>query len=454
MKLKHQLNISFITLMFIILGLAAYVFYSLLLNMLIEDQFKELRLKGQAFVNYAKGQNDYLFDEELNRLTKVPEQAGKIEVLLVNMNDRQLMFSSLPSDVTSTFLNKLQYEPPRVLRGVWNTGQGKYVVETFRVRMNKQKLALVLATPLTGIKDLQWDIAKKLFLILAFGGILALILSTIITRRLVTPLSQVNKALKKITKRQFDDIEKVKAAGEIGEVARSVSQMSGELKQYINTQKHFFQNASHELKSPLMTIRGYAEGIKDGVFSGQEAQDGLNLIINESDRMKSLVTEMVLLAKLETDENIFHFKQVSVKEVMNEAIERLMPLINEKQKKINIHDGLGDKASDLVQADNDKLMQAFINILSNALRYAKDTINITYLTDKNNIKVEIVDDGPGISHDVLPYIFHRFIKGDKGQSGLGLAISRAIVEGCNGEIHACNQEKGGAVFTISFAKNK
>ncbi|MBM7646535.1 signal transduction histidine kinase [Scopulibacillus daqui] len=450
MKLKHQLNFSFIALIFIVLGLAAYVFYSLLLNMLIDNQFNELRAKGQAFVNEMKGQKEEVIAEELKRLSAPPGNAGNINVLLVNMNEKKLLFSSLSSEATNTFSKKLQYDPSKALRGVWNTSGGQYVAETFQLISNDGRMALVLATPLTGLKELQWNIAVKLFLILGIGGIIAFILSTIITRRLVTPLSHVNTALKQMTKRQFDDIENVKAGGEIGEVAVSVSQMAEELKKYMNTQTYFFQNASHELKSPLMTIRGYAEGIKDGVFSGREAQEGLKLIINESDRMKALVTEMVLLAKLETEENIYHVRQVSVKEVMSKAVERLTPLVNESHKIIHIHDCLEELG--LIQADADKLMQAFLNILSNALRHANKMIEIKYYNEKGYIKVDIADDGPGISNEILPYIFHRFIKGSQGQTGLGLAISRAIVEGCGGDISACNQETGGAVFTLSFPK--
>ena len=92
--------------------------------------------------------------------------------------------------------------------------------------------------------------------------------------------------------RQFSEVQRVSASGEIGVVAESVYEMAGELERYNHVQKQFFQNASHELKSPLMSISGYAEGIRDGVFEGEEIRKGLDIIMSESDRMTNIVTEM------------------------------------------------------------------------------------------------------------------------------------------------------------------
>src|SRR5699024_9064798 len=89
--------------------------------------------------------------------------------------------------------------------------------------------------------------------------------------------------------------------GEIKEVEQSVYEMASELQRYMNSQQVFFQNASHELKTPLMTIQGYAEGIKDGIFEGEDEEKGLEMMVAEVNRLKVLINEMILLAKLETE---------------------------------------------------------------------------------------------------------------------------------------------------------
>src|SRR5699024_5273851 len=120
-----------------------------------------------------------------------------------------------------------------------------------------------------------------LFVIFLVGAMLAVWLSYYLTNKLVTPLSMLQRQLKKIEKRQFDDIKRVKATGEIKEVEQSVYEMASELQRYMNSQQVFFQNASHELKTPLMTIQGYAEGIKDGIFEGEDEEKGLEMMVAE-----------------------------------------------------------------------------------------------------------------------------------------------------------------------------
>ena len=122
--------------------------------------------------------------------------------------------------------------------------------------------------------------------------LVVVILSYFLTNRLVTPLTRLKWQLKKIEKRQFDDIEPIQATGEIKEVAQSVYDMAAELERYITSQQIFFQNASHELKTPLMTIQGYAEGIKEKVFDPEEEEKGLEVMVTEVKRLKKIINEL------------------------------------------------------------------------------------------------------------------------------------------------------------------
>src|SRR5699024_12259525 len=105
--------------------------------------------------------------------------------------------------------------------------------------------------------------------------------------------------VKKIERREFKDLKEIKASGEIKEVALSVREMGLELQRYIDSQQTFFQNASHELKTPYMTIQGYAEGIRDSVITGEDAEVGLNVIASEVKKLKVLINEMTLQVQLE-----------------------------------------------------------------------------------------------------------------------------------------------------------
>lgn len=197
-----------------------------------------------------------------------------------------------------------------------------------------------------------------------------------------------------------------------------------------------------------MSISGYAEGIRDGVFEGDSVRKGLDIIMGESSRLKNIVTEMTLLAKLDSEEDIFTLTEFSLKELLVETIERMNPLLMKRELLLHT---FYDEYELMITADKDKLLQALINVFSNATRYANEQIYLHAGIKEGRVEVIISDDCPGIPEDLLPYLFHRFVKGKDGESGLGLAISRAIVERCGGMITASNREGGGVVIAIVFS---
>lgn len=136
-----------------------------------------------------------------------------------------------------------------------------------------------------------------------------------------------------------------------------------ELDRYIQVQKQFFQNASHELKTPLMSISGYAEAIRDGVIDGEHTRKGLDIILGESSRLKRIVSEMTLLAKLDSEADIFHPAGVGVKEMLEETDERVNPLLKDRSLSLAVEysDETAERAT--VNADRDKLSQALLNVV-------------------------------------------------------------------------------------------
>src|SRR5690625_492996 len=294
----------------------------------------------------------------------------------------------------------------------------------------------------------QGNFIVSLSIVFLVGAVVAVILSYFLTRKLVTPLSRLKRQLKKIENRQFDDIERIKATGEIKEVEQSVYDMAEELQRYMNSQQAFFQNASHELKTPLMTIQGYAEGIRDHVFDATDSEQGLEIMVTEVNRLKKIINEMILLAKLDSEQNVNQTESVQVSNLIDQVIERTLPLINEKE--IELHHVVDDAV--VIFVDEEKLLRALLNITINGIRYANKVVKITVLKQKKMAKIMIEDDGEGISEDILPHVFHRFVKGKDGETGLGLAISHAIVEQNGGKIIVQKSELGGAKFVLTFTE--
>ncbi len=195
-----------------------------------------------------------------------------------------------------------------------------------------------------------------------------------------------------------------------------------------------------------MTIQGYAEGIKEKVFDEVEEEKGLEVIVSEVNRLKKIINEMILLAKLESEETSFKKESVSVENLVNQVLERALPIAAERkiemQQKVapNLH----------LIGDEERLLRALLNLSFNGIRHATTKLSITALEEQGLMKIMVEDDGEGISDDLIPHIFHRFVKGKNGETGLGLAISRAIVEQTGGKIEVGKSKLGGALFTLTF----
>ncbi len=254
----------------------------------------------------------------------------------------------------------------------------------------------------------------------------------------------MKKQLKKIEKRKFNELEPIKATGEIKEVEQSVYDMAAELERYMQSQQAFFQNASHELKTPLMTIQGYAEGIRDKVFDEADQEKGLEMMVTEVERLKKIINEMILLAKLDSDRSTYHPEKIQASELIDQVLDRALPIVNDNGVKLQ------PEVDNQVQftADAEKFLQALLNLTFNAIRHAHSRVDITVTEDK----ITIEDDGEGISKELVPHIFHRFVKGKTGETGLGLAIARAIIEQSGGKIMVRDSDLGGAKFIVILPK--
>lgn len=257
----------------------------------------------------------------------------------------------------------------------------------------------------------------------------------------------MTKEIKKVQFRRFSEVQLVPARGEIAEVSESVYSMAQELDRFHEIQRQFLQNASHELKTPLMSIQGYAEGIRDGIFADDAAHKGLDVIVSETNRIKHIVTEITLLAKLESEEDLFHPATHSAADLVNRAVERLHPIKLQQNIAIAIRT-YGEDG--IVYVDDGKILQALLNLIANGLRHATEQIEIKIQSGKRFVTIEIIDDGDGIPEDLLPHLFHRFVKGKNGDVGLGLAITRAIIERSGGTIEVKNGVFTGAIFRITL----
>ena len=207
-------------------------------------------------------------------------------------------------------------------------------------------------------------------------------------------------------------------------------------------QQTFFQNASHELKTPLMAIQGYAEGIQAGVMDTGGAAD---VILEESDRMTELVEELLDISKIDMGRQRLTLSETDIRELLYDGIRAVEPIA---AGGITIVPDFPEEPV-MVSCDDTQLRRAVTNILSNGVRYARSELRLTCRVDKRHVTIRIQDDGDGIAEEDLPHIFDRFYMGKSGKSGIGLALTREIIHLHKGTIRARNGDTG-AIFEISI----
>lgn len=223
-------------------------------------------------------------------------------------------------------------------------------------------------------------------------------------------------------------------------------------------QKEFVANVSHELRTPITTIKSYTETLLDGALEDKDtAIDFLKVVNHESDRMTTLVKDLLELSKLDNRQTKFEMSIFNLTELVKLCVDKYKIHSEKKNQKMSYHD---DGNEYIIKGDTNRIEQVIRNIISNAIKYSPEesSINIDILSDDNNIIVDIKDNGMGIPVEDIPRIFDRFYRVDKARSramggtGLGLAIAKEIMIFHEGEIRVESEYQKGSLFTLIFKK--
>ena len=231
---------------------------------------------------------------------------------------------------------------------------------------------------------------------------------------------------------------------ELRQLADSMNRMVEELDQAKQKQETFFQNVSHELRTPLTSIRGNAEGILCGIIEPKAAG---KVILSESDKLGGMVEDILYLSRMGKSKPESEAEPVDLREVLSLCVSEQHTEVEKKGLSFAFDFDENPVLLEIREADAERL---FGNLISNAVRYAKQEIRLSCHTDDGKVTVRVTDDGPGIAEADLPHVFERFYKGRDGKHGIGLAIAKAAAEAWNGTLQV--RSDGGAVFEAVFEK--
>lgn len=307
-------------------------------------------------------------------------------------------------------------------------------------------------------------------MILAF--ILVLVFTSVLLTRWIQkgifkPINQLNTAMQNIAEGNLEYMLTTEEKGEIGELYRNYEDMRLRLKESLDEKfeheqknKELVSNISHDLKTPITSIKGYVEGIMDGVADTPEKMGKyIKTIYDKANDMDRLINELTTYSGIDTNRIPYTFRRISVADYFGDCVEEVGLDLESKNIQLNYED-LVDPAVQII-ADPEQLKRVINNIISNSVKYMnkeRGVIDIRILDEVDAIRVEIEDNGMGIAAKDLPNIFERFYRTDasrnssKGGSGIGLSIVKKIIEDHGGYIWATSKEGEGTCMHFVIRK--
>ena len=294
---------------------------------------------------------------------------------------------------------------------------------------------------------------QQLYMIVVF--ITTTLLIYWIYRSVSVPLAKLQKAARNIKEGNLDFEIRQESDDEIGQLCQDFEEMRLRLKAnaeekvaFDRENKELISNISHDLKTPITAIKGYVEGIQDGVASSPEKLNKyIRTIYNKANDMDRLIDELTFYSKIDTNKIPYNFSKINVAEYFGDCVEEVGLDMETRGVELGYFNYVDEDV--VVIADAEQMKRVINNIIGNSLKYLdkkKVILNIRIKDDGDFIQVIIEDNGKGIAAKDLPYIFDRFYRTDssrnssKGGSGIGLSIVRKIIEDHGGRIWATSKE--------------
>nr|WP_306220362.1 HAMP domain-containing sensor histidine kinase [Cohnella sp. WQ 127256] len=291
------------------------------------------------------------------------------------------------------------------------------------------------------------------------------VLTFMVSRSIIRPLKALQKATEEIKDGNLDYEVKPRSKDEIGKLSVAFEEMRLRLKetvelqiQYEESRKELISNISHDLKTPVTAIKGYVEGIMDGVTNSPDKLDRyVKTIFTKAMDMDRMIDELFLISKLDLGKMPFHFEQVDMGAYLQDCAQELYFDMEKRGIKLKL-DALPEEEI-LIKADREKLKRVLINIIENAMKYMDKTdgkISLSIHAKDSKAVIRVRDNGQGIAEDALPHIFDRFYRADPsrnsttGGSGLGLSIAKQIVEEHGGQVWAESELSKGTTIYVEL----
>lgn len=445
----------------------AFAAVTFVISYLAEDYLVSLRVRDQLknTSNVAVSMAPYVSSANAKKMYDLAEQSSK------EFGGRFLVLNKsgiVQIDSFSVFNGqRLEHkEISDVLLGPLDTSYGFHKIDdgtgepfyavyyTSAIVSESETIGAVLyAADIQDVVDLTQEFVNIVFLIVAGASLLVLVISVVFSGYITRPINELKSVALSISRGNLHQRIQVSGRNEMAALADTFNTMSEKLENMDRKRSEFVSNASHELKTPLSSMKILIESLlyQDGVDE-KIYKEFLGDINNEIDRLSDVISGLLTLAKTDSETQALKIEKILLSELVNKTVSSLQPIAHEKDVTL-----LYTVNNDLeVDCDAVKVMQAVMNLIDNAIKYSERGGHVWVSLQKSgaNAAIEIKDDGCGIPESDLPHLFDRFYRVDKararetGGSGLGLYIARTIALLHGGSIEVQSEEGLGSVFTL------
>jgi len=445
----------------------------------LDNEVKKLSEDGQTIIGESED-NGSVVNERVSNIILDYSNKHNITIALVDSMTNKAIYSSQREG--DMFLDRIQegfignknikkkdilYKSDNYTIILHNTQKNSSFIEGFGYCSDNQTI-VIMSTPVAGLKE-SVNISNKFLIYVAIiGFIITVIITFLITKMITSPILQLAEISNKMGKLDFTARYDGKRSDEIQTLGQNMNYMSDRLKKAISKlqeanevlkedikrkeaidemRKDFIANVSHELKTPIALIQGYAEGLNEGLCEDEESRKYYTeVIMDESEKMNKMVKQLLTLSSLESGNSILHKENFNMTSLTEGVLSSISILIGEKNVKVDF-----DTSKDIfLYADEFKIEEVVTNYISNAIHHVNDngTIKIDVSEDERNVYFSVYNTGNQIPEKDLANVWEKFFKVDKahsrsyGGSGIGLSIVKAIVEAHGGAVKVVNKSDG------------
>lgn len=460
--MRRAIFAKFLQVILVVLLLSTFIFYIASSSALLKNSRKDML--------YTLGAIDKVIDYN-------GDLSGEVEKLKAVLDDKQSRFTVIQMDgvvvadtgdvpVASLDNHSEREEVKEAKQG--GEGYSRRYSDTLKENMlyvaihsTESDYILRMAIPYTGMKEYLMLLLPAVWLSFLVAIMYSAFSADSFAESITKPLKEISQEMLKVNGDYTDLSFETYQYPEINIIAETTTKMSRNVKDYLNQiemekqiRQEFFSNASHELKTPITSVQGYAELLESGIIADEsQKKDFVNRIKKEAVNMNNLINDILMISKLETKEAEVLKSDVRLSIVLDDIIDSIKPLAASHEVLIHL-----DCKPLCIYANGQQMKELFGNLITNAVKYNKPggEVWVKVTEEDRYVIISVKDNGMGIPKDSLGRIFERFYRVDKGRSkkqggtGLGLSIVKHIVNFYHGTITVQSELDAGTEFTVKI----